>query len=130
MELTVADAQEYLKALGVSIPTILLTPLVAKVNSVDACLAEAGYTDNDIALMKLYLIALFGVVQSYRTVTAERAPSGASRSYAFGTPSQGYNSYSRLLATLDTAGCFSSLVPDNPDAAHAALYVGNGACHE
>lgn len=127
MELTVEDAQAYLKALGVTIPGLLLTPLVGKVNSVDACLAEAGYTDNDIALMKLYLLTLFGVVQTYRTVTSERAPSGASRSYAFGTVGQGYNSYSRLLAALDTSGCFGSLIPDNPEANHAALYVA-GVC--
>lgn len=126
MELTLADAQEYLKALGMGMPTPLLVPLLARINSVDECLAEAGYDNNAIVLMKLYLLSLFGVVQVYRAVTSERAPSGASRSYAFGTVGQGYKNYAALLGALDTAGCFGSLIPENPEAGHAAMYVGEG----
>lgn len=130
MELTLADARTFLASIGITIIDPLLQLIVNKINSIDACLNGAGYSADDIGLIKYYLLALLGISQTTRTVTSQRAPSGAARSFAFGTPSQGHQQYLGLLRTLDLSGCTDDLIPADPDATSCALFVGkpNGGC--
>lgn len=131
MELTLAQAKEFLTSLGLWVPPdALLQLIVDQINSIDECLAAAGYPPSTIGLIKYYLLALIGIVQTNRYVTSERAPSGASRSYAFGTLSQGYNQYLNLLHMYDKSGCTDGLIPEDPEGANCALFVGssNGCC--
>lgn len=130
MELTLAAAKEWLASLGLSIPDVVLQLLVDQINSADACLTANGVPDGTALLMKYYLLALFGVAQGNRYITQQRAPSGASQSYAFGTLQEGYKKYSTLLRGLDKFGCFGELTPDDPTAANCAFFIGapDGGC--
>jgi len=115
--------------LGMTLPDAVLQLLVNRANSIDTCL-DANYDENTAQLIKLYLIALFGIASSNKYVTAERAPSGASRSYAFGTLSDGYGQYTGWLGLLDPYGCASGLIPPDPTSTAAAFFVvgGDGCC--
>lgn len=131
MELTLAAAKEWLASLGLSIPDPVLQLIVNKLNSVDDCLTANGVSPDDALLMKYYLLALLGVTQGNKYITAERAPSGASRSYAFGTLSDGYKQYYGLLTGLDKYGCFGEMIPTDPTAANCAFFIGkpdSGCC--
>lgn len=130
MELTLEAAKEWLASLGLSIPDPILQLLVNKANSVDECLTANGVSPDDALLMKYYLIALLGVTQGNKYITQQRAPSGASQSYAFGTLSDGYKQYYGLLTGLDKYGCFTDLIPTDPTAANCAFFIGkpNGGC--
>jgi len=107
----------------VSLPDIILELLVQQANSIDACLIGAGYSVATQSLIKLYLIRLLGTVSGDRQVTSESAPSGASRSYRYGSLSDQYNSALRLLQNLDPSNCAGSLIPPSPTAASAGLWV-------
>lgn len=131
MELTLAAAKEWLASLGLTIPDPVLQLLVDQINAVDECLTANGVPAGTALLMKYYILALLGVTQGNKYVTAERAPSGASRSYAFGTLSDGYRQYVGRLRDLDKFGCFDDLIPDDPTAANCAFFIGkpdNGCC--
>lgn len=129
MELTVDQAREFLASLGIVLPEFLLEALVDQVNSVYQCLVDAGYPASTITLILTYLLALLGVVQTYKYVTSERAPSGASRSYKFGTLADGYKMYLSLLRTWDKTGCTDGLIPDDPsDDSSGGIWVAGGGC--
>lgn len=130
MELTLADARTFLNSLGITIVDPLLQLIVNKINAIDECLEANGYSPDDAGLIKYYLLALLGINQTTRNVTSQRAPSGAARSFAFGTPSQGYRQYLGLLRTLDLSGCTDALIPADPEATNCAMFVAkpNGGC--
>lgn len=130
MDLTLADARTFLASLGITIVDPLLQLIVNKINALDECFEANGYSPDDIGLIKYYLLALLGINQTTRNVTSQRAPSGAARSFAFGTPSQGHQQYLGLLQTLDLTGCTDSLIPIDPEATNCALFVAkpNGGC--
>lgn len=122
--LTLEDARTFLASLGITLPDVFLQLLVDQVNSVYQCLVDAGYPPSTIGLIQYYLLALLGIMQPNRQVTSERAPSGAARSYAFGTLSEGYKKYLYLLQGLDTSGCTVAVIPEDPNAANCALFIG------
>lgn len=130
MELTLAASKEWLASLGLTIPDIVLQLLVDQINEADECLTANGVSPGTALLMKYYMLALLGVTQGNKYVTQERAPSGASRSYAFGTLSDGYKQYYNSLIKLDKFGCFTDMIPDDPTAANCAFFIGkpNGGC--
>lgn len=126
MELTVDQAREYLASVGITLPDFMLTILVAQANSIDPCLIGAGYPDGTALLIKLYLLGLFGIAQGDRYVTSQTAPSGASQSYRYGTLTDRYKSTLSLLTGLDTSNCAGALVPADPTALNAGLWVSTG----
>lgn len=130
MELTIAQAREYLASVGIALPDFMLQLLVNKANSIDSCLTGSGYSNGDALLIKLYLIGLFGVVQGDAYITSQSAPSGASRSFRFGTLSERYDANLNLLRGIDKYGCADALIPEKPGKFKAAFFVGRGGCHE
>lgn len=130
MELTLEAARTWLASLGLSIPDPVLQLLVDQINAADECLTANGVPAGTALLMKYYILALLGVVQGNKYITSERAPSGAARSYAFGTLSDGYKQYYGLLNGLDKYGCFDDLIPDDPTATNCAFFIGtpDGGC--
>lgn len=131
MELTLAAAKEWLASLGLSIPDPVLQLLVDQINAVDDCVTANGVPVGTALLMKYYILALLGVTQGNKYITQQRAPSGASQSYAFGTLAQGYKQYYGLLGGLDKFGCFDDLIPDDPTAANCVFFIGkpnDGCC--
>lgn len=123
MELTLAQARAYLASVGIQLPDMVLELLVQQANSLDPCMIGAGYPVAAQSLIKLYLIRLLGTVSGDRLVTSESAPSGASRSYRYGTLSDGYNSALRLLQSLDKSNCAGELIPPSPSAGTAGLWI-------
>ena len=125
MELTLADAKVFLASLGIEdIPDFFLQLLVDQINSSYECLFAQGYSAGTISLINLYALALLGIMQPNRQVTQQRASSGASQSYAFGTLSEGYNKYSALLRGLDKTGCMDGIVPEDPNGVTCGMMVG------
>lgn len=126
MELTLEDAKVFLTSLGITLPDVFLQLIVDQINSIDPCLTEAGYLPNTIGLIKYYALALLGMMQPSVKVTQQRAPSGASRSFQFGTIEEGYKNYSRLLLNIDPNGCSTGIIPEDPNAANCAMFIGMG----
>ena len=121
--MTTTDAAAYLDQLGLSLPEPLLAALVAKVDSMDACLEQ--YSESDAALIRYYLIGLLAISSGGRRVTSQSAPSGASQSYSYGSLSEQMRQLKAALALLDTEGCTADLVPSEPGP-QAAMYVVTG----
>lgn len=112
--LTVDEARKYLVSMGITtIPDFMLALLVEQANSVNDCLA-ANYTESVQKLIRVYLLGLLGISQMTRSVTSERAPSGAARSWSYPEIKTRWNSLSSLLKGLDKSGCTAGVVPDNP----------------
>lgn len=128
MELTLAQAREFLASVGIVLPDFMLQIFVNKANAIDACLTANGVSNDDALLIKIYLIGLLGTVQGDRYVTSQRAPSGAAQSYRYGSLSERYDAIYNLLGTVDAYGCATSLIPAKPGEAHAALFIGQGGC--
>ena len=122
--MSLEDAKTLLAALGITLPDALLQLIVDQINSIDQCLNDAGYDPGTIGLIKYYALALLGIMQPNRQVTQQRAPSGASQSFAFGTLAEGYKKYYNLLIGLDKTGCTAGIIPDDPNAANCALFIG------
>ena len=121
--MTTTEAAAYLDQLGLSLPAPILAALVAKVESIDTCLAQ--YSDSDAALIRYYLIGLLAISSGGRRVTSQSAPSGASQSYSYGSLSEQMRQLKAALALLDTQGCTADLIPSEPGP-QAAMYVVTG----
>lgn len=125
--LMLAQAQEILAALGIKLPDLVVQALVDQVNSVYACLQAQGYPDSTITLILTYLLSLLGVVSAYKYVSSERAPSGAARSYKFGTLAEGYAQFVGLIELWDKSGCTADLIPDDPAGGNGGLWVASAS---
>jgi hypothetical protein len=121
--MTTTDAAAYLSQLGLSLPEPILAALVAKVESLDTCLAQ--YPGSDAALIRYYLIGLLAISSGGRRVKSQSAPSGASQSYSYGTLSEQMRQLKAALALIDTNGCTADLIPSEPGP-QAAMYVVTG----
>lgn len=105
--ITAADVQAFLGELGYSIPGALLDPILCVVNKITPCLDGAGYDDCTAKLILMYAAALMATSSGSRRLKSQSAPSGASRSFDYGTDSITWLRES--LTQLDTSGCTSEL---------------------
>jgi|SRR5437868_11988888 len=128
MSISNEQAARYLASIGIALPDFMLELIVDRANTIEPCMDGAGYDAGTQTLILLYSVGLTAVVQGDRYITQQRAPNGASQSFQYGTLSQRYKSALSLLRGLDTAGCADSLIPANPEAQNAALFVGLGGC--
>jgi hypothetical protein len=73
--------------------------------SYDECLADT---------IKIYAVCHMIESTQYGAVTSKRAPNGASTNYKQYGAGEGAKStpHGRLLAQIDTAGCYQVLIPD------------------
>ena len=126
--LTLQAAQEYLQAIGVSMPDSVITLLVEQVNSINDCL-DAKYPPATANLIRLYLLGLLGTANADRYVSSQTAPSGASQSFRFKTLGDRWRSLLGLLKRLDTFGCADELIPPDPtEISHAGIWTAKGGC--
>jgi hypothetical protein len=131
MELTLEQAKEYLASVGINVPDFMLQLLVDQVNSIDACLTAAGYSNATAILIKLYALGLMTLAQGDKYISSQTAPSGASQSFRYASLSDRWKGGLGLLNGLDKTGCTDSLIPPDPTGtAHAGFWVARGGCCE
>lgn len=111
--ITVAQAQQYLdQALGITVPSFLVSAAVEKVESAETAMQDAGYSEPDMVLIQSMAVALIAAGGSPRRINSQGAASGASRS--FKNDDGALSALRRSLAALDTAGTVSALVGPDP----------------
>lgn len=126
MAITVEDAKQYLTSIGVTLPDVIVNALFGRLGNIELCMNGAGYDESTQDLIKLYLMSLFGLVSVDGQVSSQTAPSGASRSYRYGSLGDRYKSILASLRALDPNGCTGALIPDDPTADRCALFVSPG----
>lgn len=125
---TQEQAKEYLVSQGISLPDFILSALVEQANSIQECL-DANYPSATALLIQMYLLGLMGLGQGDKYISSQSAPSGASRSFRYGSFSDRWKGSLGLLGGLDKYGCATSLIPANPtQQAFAGIWIARGGC--
>ena len=127
--ITLLQAQQFLASQGITgLPDFIIEAWVDRANTVNACL-EANYDPSTAILIQSYLLSLYGLVQVDQRISSQTAPSGASRSFKFGSLDDRWRSTMSMLSSLDTAGCVTPLIPANPsEKAYGFVGVFSGKC--
>lgn len=127
--MTATEAAAYLSELGLQLPAPLLDALVLKIDAIDTCMTEKGYTTFDKSLIRYYAIGLLAITSGGRRVQSQSAPSGASRSYSYGSLVEQQRQLTNALRLVDIDGCADDLIPAEPGG-KAGLWVARGICYE
>ncbi|MFC0945777.1 hypothetical protein ACFGWO_07545 [Pasteurella multocida] len=106
-ELKTKDIHEFIGELGYSVPDVVLSLLIEKVDEKDSELNKAGYDDITQSLIKLYSIGLLVINQGGRKLSSQSAPSGSGRSFTYDHDS--FKRLKSLLANLDRSGVMNDL---------------------
>ncbi|MGQ3902967.1 DUF7370 family protein [Mixta calida] len=126
--ITSEQADQYLASQGIKLPDFIVTALVEQANSIQACLDE-NYPPATALLIQMYLLGLMGLAQGDKYISSESAPSGASRSYRYGSFADRWKGALGLLRGLDKKGCATALTPADPtQQTFAGLWVARGGC--
>jgi len=125
---TQEQAKEYLVSQGITLPDFILSVLVEQANSIQECL-DANYTPATALLIQMYLLGLMALGQGDKYISSQSAPSGASRSFRYGSFADRWKGSLGLLRGLDKFGCASALIPPDPtQKAFAGIWIGKGGC--
>lgn len=125
---TQEQAKEYLESQGITLPDFILAALVEQANSIQECL-DANYPAATAILIQMYLLGLMGLGQGDKYISSQSAPSGASRSFRYGSFDDRWKGSLGLLRGLDKFGCASALIPPDPtQQAFAGIWIGKGGC--
>lgn len=125
---TADQVKTYLASQGIdNVPDFIIDAWVLSANSIQECLDE-HYDAGTALLIQMYLIGLFGVSNMDKYISSQTAPSGASRSFRYNNFADRWNGQWSLLRGLDKYGCTAAIVPPNPNAKNAALFVADGGC--
>lgn len=106
---TTGEVSELLSELGLTIPTVLLDPIICQVDKTVECMEAHGYDDCTQKMIMLYACSLMAASSGARRLKSQHAPSGASRSFDYDANAGDLNRLSLALAQLDTAGCTKGL---------------------
>lgn len=125
---TQEQAKEYLESQGITLPDFILAALVEQANSIQVCL-DANYTPATALLIQMYLLGLMGLGQGDKYISSQSAPSGASRSFRYGSFADRWSGSLGLLRALDKYDCATGMIPPNPNQkAFAGIWIGKGGC--
>lgn len=127
--ITLEQAKEYLSGLGVSVPDIIISAWIASFESISECMELNGYPAATQVLIMSYLIALYGLSSGNKYISSQTAPSGASQSFRYADLRDLYRGQLGMLRMLDKKGCANGMIPPEPGAKGAALFVGRGGCY-
>lgn len=127
--ITIEQAQQYMRSQGIdNVPDFILAAWVEQLAAVQECLT-ANYSPATALLIQAYLLALFALGQADKYISSQTAPSGASRSFRYGSFADRWKAQLALLRGLDKYGCVTELIPPDPNAkAYAGLWVAKGGC--
>lgn len=127
MSVTLEELREYLDTQQITVPDSMLTRMIARVAKFEQCFVDNNYDENDVYFIYCYLLAMLALFGADGRVRSQGAPSGASRSFQFGSTGERWTQLNGLLRELDPAGCVSSLIPADPDKkANCALFISPG----
>lgn len=125
---TQEQAKEYLVSQGITLPDFILAALVEQANSIQECL-DANYTPATALLIQMYLLGMLGLGQGDKYISSQSAPSGASRSFRYGSFADRWKGSLVLLRGLDKFGCADALIPADPtQKAFAGIWIAKGGC--
>lgn len=128
MAVTDQEVRDELKLRQLTMTDRMLRSIMAKVEALQPCFDRHGYSEDDVFLITVYICSLIATVNgSDGRIKSQSAPSGASRSFEFGSMSDRWNSLVNLLKGVDPYGCTVKLVPRDPSKkARCALFVSPG----
>jgi hypothetical protein len=113
--ISTAQAKQYLdQALSIGLPDFLVAAAVERVETAEAAMIAAGYSDAKQVLVQSMAVALVAIGGDARRLTNQQAPSGAARS--FKTIADDLSKLRRALLMLDTAGTVAEIVGPDPSA--------------
>lgn len=125
---TSEQAKEYLDSVGINLPSFILSALVEQANSIETCLS-ANYSPATALLIQSYLIGLMALAQGDKYISSQSAPSGASRSFRYGSFADRWKGSLGLLRGLDKNGCATALIPADPtQQSFAGIWIAKGGC--
>lgn len=104
---TLSDVKAFIDELGFTLPDAVINLLIARVDSIDACLDGAGYDETTQQLIKLYAVVRLSALSGARKISSQSAPSGASRSFTY--DAAGTDGLYKQLLSLDKSGCTGAL---------------------
>ena len=120
--ITTTQATEYMdQALGISLPSFLVSAACDKVEAAEPAMQAAGYTEADTILMQSMAVAIVAAGGNPRRVQSQGAPSGASRSFKHADDA--LSQMRRTLSAMDTAGALAAVVGPDPAAATLMMVV-------
>ena len=122
--ITTCEVKEFLKQYGVTAQDFIIDCLIAKVEEKEACFDDTGYSDCDKSLIALYTVSVLVLGQAPTRIESDKRPSGAARAYENTDSDIIKSSLINNIATLDTAGCVNSLLPNSTDTAFFAVVKG------
>lgn len=120
------DLKKELKAQQLNISDFLILAIMELVEGVEACMDSHGYSDAKKLMLTLYLCQLHALMSSDARITSQTAPSGASRSMKVLDVGARYKMLVSQINLLDPFGCTGALIPADPDASPAGLWVSPG----
>lgn len=128
MAVTIDEIKAELAGQQLSMSDRMLSAIMAKVAALQPCFDKHGYSDDDVFLITVYIASLMAVVTADGRIRSQSGPSGASRSFHFGSIGDRWRSLVNLLKGVDPHGCTDALIPKNPDQKYrCALFVSPGA---
>jgi hypothetical protein len=126
---TLAQLKEFLTAMGVPLaPDFVLEALLEVDPDVQACLEAQGLSPAKILLVYLYLFTLLALPASYRYISSQTAPSGASQSFRYTNEADAFRNVRSLLYGLDKTGCTWGLIPETGNTAGLWVSTGGKCC--
>ncbi len=120
--ISAAQASQYIDAtLGVGLPAFLVSAAVESVEALEPAMLAAGYDEPTIVRIQALTVAIVAAAGNPRRVTAQGAPSGASRSFKYADGD--LSALRRSLRALDTAQTTAALVGPDPTSATLLMVV-------
>ena len=127
---TTEQAVEFLSGQGIEMPDFILDALFEMVDGVFDCLTSNGAAEGVKALIVLNLLGMLALGMSDNRVNSQRAPNGAAQSFKLESVGQRFKAMRGIIRMLDKWGCTDGMIPPNPDAKSAGLWISPGVGQE
>lgn len=125
--ITLEQLKKELRAQQINISDFLIIAIMELAEGVEACMDSHEYSEAKKTLIIMYLCQLHALMSTDARITSQTAPSGASRSMKVLGVGDRFKMIVSQLNLLDPFGCTSSLIPENPEAYKAGLWVSPGS---
>ena len=108
--ITAEQVTEYFASLGITLPSFMIDCIVEKVNTVEQCMIDGGYSDCDITMSLLIAAALIGISMGARKVSSNSVDVVA-ESYKYESLTDLQDILNNNLSLYDPNGCTDSVTP-------------------